>query len=270
MKDGILLKLKNRRLPLFLATLIFSAVGFVLRYLELLRAYDAPGLPTAGSGLALALCILCALAVLLLLFGCGALPKRETFARSFPPCAVCFIVSLLAAAALLAGSAAGVWNAIPRGDEPLSVWTALPGFCGILGALCLFLAAVARFKGTQPITSLYLIPFFFAVVRLIVDFKGGWSSDPAILDYCFDLFAMLAAMSALYHLAGFCFDRGRRARTTFWCLTGVVFLVVSMAGAGLADRLTYGGLALWLLASAWQLLSPGSPEPEDAPEDSPR
>ena len=37
------------------------------------------------------------------------------------------------------------------------------------------------------------------MVKLILDFKR-WSVDPAVLDYCFALFAAIAAMCAVFHL----------------------------------------------------------------------
>lgn len=254
---------------LFGGTLVLSVVCFALRRLQLSRGYDVSGLPVSGSVWTILLCTLSALGVLALLFVCGGLAKRESFARCFPPCRVCFLVSAAAAAALLVGSGVDVVAAIPAPGGALDVLAILPGFFGILAALCVFLAAVGRMKGARPLSALYLIPFFFLAVRLIVDFKGVWSSDPAILDYCFDLFAMLAAMTATYHLAGFCYDRGRRARTTFWCLTGALFSVLSLADGGLSACLRYGSLALWLLVNAWQLLAPAAPRraPADPPSE---
>lgn len=252
-------KHRGGRLPLFAGTLVLAAAGFALRRLQLTRAYDASGLPAGGSGWTLALGALCVLAVLALALTCGGLARREQFARCFPPCRACFVLSAAAAAALLAGSAMDVFASIPAPGAAPELAGLLPGFCGILGALCIFLSAVGRLRAARPMSALYLIPFFFLVVRLIVDFKGSWSSDPTILDYCYDLFAMLAALTATYHLAGFCFDRGRRARTTFWCMTGALFCTVALADGGAAACLRYGALALWLLVNAWQLLAPAAP-----------
>ncbi len=259
---------------MLIAALALACAGFVLRRLMLAHGFDEHGLPLSGSGLTIALCILAGMAVLLLGLACGALPKREAFARAFPPGRAAFCVSALSAALLLAGSAADVFSAVRTVGGAMPA--VLLGFLGILGAMCVFLSAAGRLKGAKPMTVLYLIPFFFLVVRLIVDFKSRWSSDPVILDYCFNLFAMLAAMSASYHLAGYCFDRGRRARTTFWCLTAVVFCGISIADGGLSDCLTYDGLALWFLTNAALLLGPGAParpaeeaasaEPAEAPD----
>jgi hypothetical protein len=249
-------------MPLFLATVVLAAVGFLLRLMQLRYVFDDSGLPVSGSGLTFALVVVCCAAALLLLLGCGGIPKREEFARNFGSNPTYFALTCLAALGLLVGSAAGVWSAIPGPGEALSVVALLPSFCGVLAALCIFMAASGCRKGAKPITALYLIPFFFLIVRLIVDFKWGWSSDPIILDYCFDLFAVLSAMTAAYHLAGFCFDKGHRARTSFWCLMSTVFCATACADGGLADCLTYAALALWFLVSAWQLLGPAVPQPK--------
>ena len=55
-----------------------------------------------------------------------------------------------------------------------------------------------------------MIPALFFAVRLIMDFRL-WSQDPQILDYCFDLFALLSIMCATYYLGGFCFAKQSRA-----------------------------------------------------------
>ena len=251
---------RSGRAVTFAGTLVFSAAGFALRFVQLRRAYDETGLPAGGSVWTVLLCVCSVLAALWALLLAAGLPKRQEFARCFPQDKPAIGAVIAAAALIFAGSAIDVIRAIPGPGEALSVSAILPGFCGIFGALAMFLAAAGRLKGAKPLSALYLIPFFFLVIRLIVDFKGGWSSDPTILDYCFDLFAMLAAMTAAYHLAGFCYDRGRRARTAFWCLTGAYFCAVSLADGGAADCLRYAGLALWMLANAWQLLGPAPRE----------
>jgi hypothetical protein len=75
-KDGIHLKLKSGRMPLFLATVVLAAVGFLLRLMQLRYVFDDSGLPVSGSGLTFALVVVCCAAALLLLLGCGGIPKR--------------------------------------------------------------------------------------------------------------------------------------------------------------------------------------------------
>lgn len=242
---------------MFICALVFSALGFTMRNLQLQYAFDEAGLPIAGSILTAMLIAVSLLGALVLLLGCRALPAREAFSDNFLPCKICFGLSAVGAAAILLGSAGSVWQTMRQSASLLDL---LPGFLGVFAALCIFMAAYGRSKGAKPMTALYLIPFFFAAVRLVLDFKNGWSSDPIILDYCFEMFAMLFAMTALYHLAGFCFDRGRRARTTFWCLLGAMFCAVSIADGGVCSVLVYSGLALWLLVNAWQLLRQEVPQ----------
>lgn len=260
------LKQNERQLPMTLAAIVLGLLGLTLRRLQLTYAFDSSRLPISGHWLTIVLCAACVLGTISLALCVRRLTRREAFAANFPPCRICFGLSAVAAALLLLGSAGEVWSAMRTSYGTPTLMQLLPGFFGVLAAMCIFMAAAGKYKGARPMTALYLVPFFFVAVWLVLDFKNSWSSDPVILDYCFELFAMLSAMTALYHLAGFCFDRGRRARTAFWCLTGTVFCTISIADGGLANMLRFAGLAVWLLTNAWQLLGPDIPADNDTPE----
>lgn len=77
-----------------------------------------------------------------------------------------------------------------------------------------------------------------------------------ILDYCFDLLALICVMCASFHLGGFCFDAGRRRITAFFCGCGVIFGAVAMAGGMIRELCMTGGGMVWLLANLWLLLRP--------------
>lgn len=90
-------------------------------------------------------------------------------------------------------------------------------------------------------------------LQLFRDFRH-WEINPAILDYCFSLFAMIAFMLASYHAGAFSFERGARRRLAFYLLLGVLFGAISLAGAQLPELLIYAGSVFWMLACAQQML----------------
>ena len=184
--------------------------------------------------------------LMLLIFALSAvsLEKASAYAAVYRPCGADLALSLLGAAGLLAGCVL-----LFRG----SVFQMLVSLLGILAALSLGAGAVLRKKGRQPSAAFYVFAVLFYVVKLFRDFRH-WEINPAILDYCFSLFAMISFMLATYHAGAFCFDRGARRRLSFFSLTGVLFGAVSMAGASVPELLIYAGSALWMLACAQQMI----------------
>ena len=152
--------------------------------------------------------------------------------------------SLLGALGLLAGSALSFRGSIAQ---------MLVSMLGLLAGLSLGAGAVLRWKGKKPAAAFFVFVVLFYVAKLFRDFCH-WEINPAILDYCFSLFAMIAFMLASYHAGAFSFDRGARRRLAFYALLGVLFGAVSLAGAQLPELLTYAGSVFWMLACAQQML----------------
>ncbi len=129
----------------------------------------------------------------------------------------------------------------------------LVGALAILAGACLALASLTRARGRMPKVGLYVVAVLFYVVKLFYDFRH-WTVDPAVLDYCFWLFAAICFMLATFHAAQFCFDLGKRRVLTFFALTGIYFGAVSLADLQGGEALLCGGSTLWMLACAWQAL----------------
>ena len=125
---------------------------------------------------------------------------------------------------------------------------------------------LCRARGRVPGLLAGCVVVAWLVARIIGDFKS-WSTDPAVLDYCFQLFGLLCAMLGLFHASGFSADRGKRRITLFWSMTGVFFCAISLADGGLTACLTYGGLAAALLQNAICLTMPGDGDAESADND---
>ena len=240
------MRAKTNRTVRFLPFLVGAAAGAALRRWQLSSAFDSEGQVISGSPSTWVLGILCALLVVLALIVVRRLPKRAGYEESFSSEAPEMAISLAAAVLLLAGCALDLMAA-PRGAN------LLVQFLGIASALCIAVTARQRYQGIVPKAALHILPCLYLVVRLIVDFKQ-WSVDPAVLDYCYTLFASITAMCAVFHLGGFCFSQGRRRTSVFWCLLCVVFSAVSLADGGLSHCLLTGGVGLWAGINGWQLL----------------
>ena len=134
-----------------------------------------------------------------------------------------------------------------------SIAQMLVSLLGLLAGLSLGAGAVMRWKGKKPSAAFSVFVVLFYVAKLFRDFRH-WEINPALLDYCFSLFAMIAFMLASYHAGAFSFDRGARRRLAFYSLLGVLFGAVSLAGAQLPELLIYAGSVFWMLACAQQML----------------
>lgn len=109
-------------------------------------------------------------------------------------------------------------------------------------------------RAVRPRATLPAILYY--VCKLFYDFRR-WMHDPAILDYCFCLFALICFMIATYHAASFSFDHGGRRRLCFYSLCGMFFGATAMAGQALPELLIYGASACVCLAYAMQALGNG-------------
>jgi len=240
------MKQSSHRLAPALVTAVGAIAGFVLRRWQLQTAFNAAGQAMPGHSSSLFLAVACAAAtVLLALLSIRLEPRggyEETFSSGTPE----LVFSAAAALAML------LCNALSLFNRPSGLWFAM-GFFGLLAGFCIALSAAQRYRGTVPPLALHILPCAYLTLRLIFTFKS-WSVDPVVQDYCYDLFASIAAMLATYHLGGFCLDRGQRRLCAFWCLTGTVFAAVALAGAALEARLLFAATGLWCAVNGWQLL----------------
>ena len=133
---------------------------------------------------------------------------------------------------------------------------------GALSALALIRAAALRWAGRKPGAGWFAPMIVYYLAKLFFDYRQ-WMLDPAILDYCFMLFAMLLFLLASYYAAVFSFDRGGRRMLLFSAAGGVYFGAVSIPGADLAHTLLFVGSILCLLAYLWQAATVKTPAPEE-------
>ena len=227
--------MKQRRSARFFLILIaaFAAAGFFLRRAERAGA-DAGWL----IGVSVAAALAC-LAVSVTRKPCGK------FAAMFQP-------SKIDGAAGVAGSVLLAVGGFLMLVQSAGFARLIGGVASLAGA-CLALASLTRARGNMPKVGLYVAVVLFYVVKLFYDFRH-WTVDPAVLDYCFWLFAAICFMLATFHAAQFCFDLGKRRVLTFFALMGIYFGAVSLADLQGGEALLCAGSTLWMLACAWQAL----------------
>lgn len=252
---------------LILIVMLASTIAaMVLRQMQLIRVFDADGLPFSGSPITYALAAICVVTLAALLLLLRRTPPRQEYYCSIFLTLPGMILTLLAALAVGVGSliqfgdSIALTPALTSEAESIHWSHLILPIGGILTALCVLLTVNRMANMRRPLLALYLVPFAFIVVYLVLEFKNQWSADPIILDYCFYLFALICTMYALYYVMGFCFDRGRRRHAIFWCLAGFFFCLVSVLGSDASRFTFYGGLGLWMLSLAIPLLTDKIPD----------
>ena len=237
---------KLGRIPIIVLTVMAAVVTFVLRYVQLQRSLDLSGKIMAGAGKG-PLTWVCLTFVVLAAVYCFLLKKRQSLHTGKKAA----MLLTLAAAFLIALGSAVRWKV-----------RVVPALGGFVAAVCFVAVALVRRQKKAPSAVLLMLPALSYAVELIVVFRG-WSRDPLILDYCFELFALICVMCATFHLGGFSFLKGKRRLTAFYCICGVIFGTVAAAGqlngagqdpAQLSALLIQSGNVLWLLVNLWLLM----------------
>ena len=130
---------------------------------------------------------------------------------------------------------------------------------GVVMGICWFVVGLDRVRGRKVPAALFMVPALLCAVELICEFRY-WSRDPMILEYCFQLLAMICLMCATYHFGGFSFDRGSRRRTVFFCMCGILFCAASLADGSASAKIRSASAILWLLSNLLPLLRRGKKE----------
>lgn len=240
-----------------LLTALSAAAAFGLRLRQLHTIYDESGRIMEGAGWSFFTVFTILMVLLYGVYAWFLRPRKKRTAlagRSLPV----LLCGLTAALLMVLGCAAMVLSPEEGTDRLLAAG-------GFLTAACWLWTAMARYCGKPLSLWLFLVPVLFFAMRLVINFRG-WSRDPAILDYCYDLFAHISMTCALLHMGSFCLDKGGRRITVFFCLCGLFFGAASLAGARPRAICVTGGAMVWLLTNLWLLLRPSKKRPAEAPE----
>lgn len=176
----------------------------------------------------------------------------------FKPSVPALIAGLLGAAALLVG---GVMF-LAEGAELMEKVLAL---LSVIAAACMAFFVLNVQNGKKQSAVMCGILTLFYVVKLFYDFRR-WMHDPAVLDYCFWLFAAISFMLCAYHLTEGCTAKCKRQRIAFFSLCGIFFGMVSLTDLSGSDLIQMAGSTLFALSCAWQVTENRSDAKEEIPE----
>lgn len=258
----------RKKLPLIL-TLLGGAVGFALRKWQLTAGFEPdtrlpiPGAPSAL--LLVALSVVIAAGLLLLLWpGKGSAPAEVAFSAArdntlYLTAAVLagFLLLLSTGFELFTftsayGAAGEDVNQVSRVASmvlpPLRIL-----FC-VVGLPCTLLWARKLYRGGDVREQLPLLELcLLFCLWLITDYQSR-AADPIIMDYVYEVFAIVCSLLGLYYLAGWSFQTGKPRRTIFFCLMGSYFSLVTLADAHTGAEMARLGFAVLFLTSHAALL----------------
>lgn len=263
-----------------------GGVGFGLRKWQLATGFEpANGLAIPGATASTVLMIWSAVVILGLIALCWGRKGPRTREMAFrakgnslflTACVLGAFLLLVSAAAeavtLSAGyqlsqyaNSSGMSLLTARFLPPLRVALCLGGFpCALLWVRQVSREGEGR-RESLPLLELCLL----FCLWLISDYQVR-AADPVTQDYVYEVFAIAAAVMALYYLAGYSFQTGKPRRTVVTCLGAAYFSLVTLAdGHGLSDATRFGFVVLFMTAHAALILSgPNEAEPvADADEE---
>lgn len=261
----------RKQIVLPASAIVGGAAGFFLRRWELLSAFEPDsGLPIPGMPATWALIVLSAVVVAALVLLCrgtgkdyyggydAAFGAKGNTLYMAVMVASAFLMAISGALLLL--QAPGLYRDASSQTKGLPMLSLLP--LTLLALLCLASAWSVfqlgknnyRGEGKGKYSSSLLIPSYAACMWLIVAYQSR-SGDPVILDYVYQLFAIIAAVLGSYFTAGFGFERAKVFRSAFFSLAAMYFILVTLADAHEpAFLLLYAAFFLYFAASAAALL----------------
>lgn len=260
----------QKKFPLILS-LLGGAAGFAARKWQLAAGFEPdthlpiPGAPSAM--VLIALSIVVAAGVFLLVWPSkGSSPVDVAFSAAQGN-ALYLTAAVLAGFLLLVSTGFELLNfsavygvgAVDDGNRVSRVASmVLPPlrilFC-VAGLPCALLWARKLYRGEEAVEQLPLLELcLLFCLWLITDYQTR-AADPIIMDYVYEVFAIVCSLLGLYYIAGYSFQSGKPRRTIFFCLMGAFFSLVTLADTHTwAEMARLGFAVLFLTAHAALLL----------------
>ncbi len=227
-------------------TLLAGGIGLVLHFLLLTTGVDDRGFFISYHPADIALWVLTAAFIVMLLLLTKGLTDRSKYRVNFPPSTLGSLGTLCAVSGIGVTSLMELISAADRVDT-------ISAILGLISAALLLFISHCRHKGLQPTPMSHAIISLYLMVRLISQYRH-WSSDPAVLDYCFQLLASVCLMLSVYHRATFDANFGKRRSYAFFNLLSVYFCIICMTG--LKDILFFLPVGLWVVTDLCDLSTP--------------
>ena len=146
--------------------------------------------------------------------------------------------------------------------QELTVMQKILAALAIVSAVFIAIGALNVQTGKDQKTVFYAVVTLYFVIKLFYDFRH-WMLDPAVLDYCFRLFASISFMLCAYHLTEATVTDAKRRRIALFSLCGVFFGATSLTDLTGSDFLFCAGGVLWALGTAWQVTDRKTDSRED-------
>ena len=231
---------KSQLLPLL--TLLCGMGGFALR-LWLGSTTDGKGFVLRGHVSLMLLAVLTAGLLAVLYVTSRKLKGDNEYHRNFPASVLGSLGTVLAALALGISS----FTELSRLTDRIGMICTL---AGLLSAAALLYLADCRWRGRHPNCLCHVVLCGHMMLRLVCLYRG-WSTDPELMDYAFELMALVCIMIAAFERAAFDAGSGNRCRHGFFSLAGAYFCCVSLAGQQWPGL--YAAMGLWLLTNLCSL-----------------
>ena len=231
-------------------TIVISAVGFLLRWLQDMRILNAEtGLPenapisfwVAGIIL-LAAAGLAVFVLRLKQFDAPAEPEKALAGRT----PVYGAIGLLPAAVL---ALSGIYRIILPGDV---LWPTMHRLCGAMTVVGAFGAGHLAMNIAKPEQDAarrrgVMILMVFSVFWLVTGYRDA-ATDPIVWRFVVDIVAQCTVLLALYYLSGYFFHAAHPWWTLFFCHFSAFLCIMSAIDQnGLAQSMAFGAMAAQML-----------------------
>ena len=266
---------KQFLLPLFAAA--GGVIGGFMRGWQLETSFEHDtGLPIFGTSATLAIGLtFVSFAILAVSLSRISRSKQPLgFSLAFRNESLFYLIPVCASSALTAAGGFFYLMDWSRMYDP-PVLQLVFGLMAMVGAPCLLLIGLRNYKQgfTTERSPLLLGPAFMSCVWIMFAYQG-WARDPIVMDYVFDLFAIIFTLLAHYYVSSYAFDRPREMPLFISGVLAVAFSLTSISFCThIADQLLFAGGILYLLPTLYTLCrnngqehlfpNPNSPNPEN-------
>lgn len=247
--------LKPKFLPY--VTLIACVLGFLLRLWTLGGGPGKGGLYEPQPVAWVLLWVLTAGLAAAILYLTRRLNVPGKYADNFPP-------SLAGAAGGFLGAVGVMMSALKILTTQTIILDIVAGILGIVSAFAILLTALNRRIGKKSGFLFHTLPCLFFALRIFTTCRE-WSTEPQLSKFLCPFLASIAIMLAVYQLAAFDVNLGKRQHSLFWSLMASYLCCLSLP---LCDEVVfYAAMAGWLmtnLCSLRPMKKKAAPAPEEA------
>lgn len=202
-------------------TLVAGGLGFLLR-LWLINAENSRGFLPRWHISAILLYLLTLSVMVGLILATRYLQQGNKYSFNFPANTTGAIGTLCCCFAF---AVTGIVDLIHHTDG----FSTCIGLLAIIAALALSQVATARWKGEHPSALWHIIVCVYLIFRVFFMYRS-WRTNPQLLDFCFQLLALICMLLSVYHRATFDEDMGNRGRYTFFSCMALYFCCLCVTG----------------------------------------